>query len=255
VKAVQFLLFAKPASTFWLKVAKLASARLLSLSPSLLYCFGYIEEAKRLAISLVFYALFSSFGKSWIKRRRPGSYDDIWVKNCPYTSSFPSRHSVAATVVADFLPTPLKYPYLVLLIICRLACGVHYLSDCIVGICIGEIVLAIAPKVENANLSTTLLILALQVWSGAAKILAGALPVLIAPDVRVAKVLVGLVFLKGPILNFMREGKKENDRMKILTQELLVVSAILFVVAKLDELLIGYHVSEILPYEWMQQLF
>lgn len=128
------------------------------------------------------------------------------------------------------------------------------MSDCIVGICIGLVVLAIAPKVENANLSTTLLILALQVWSGAAKILAGALPVLIAPDVRVAKVTVILAFLKGPILNVIRGGKKEHDRMRILTQELLVVSAILFIVVRVDALLTGYQVKEKVTYEWVQQL-
>jgi hypothetical protein len=255
VRYVQCVFFAKTASTFWLGVAALASARLLALSPSLLYCLGHIEEAKRLAISLVFYALLSSFGKSWVTRRRPGSYDDIWVVKCPSTSSFPSRHSIAATVLADFLPAPLKYPYLVLLVICRLACGVHYLSDCIVGVGIGQIALAVAPMVENVNLSTALLILALQIWSGAAKILAGALPVLIAPDVRVAKVLVGLAFLKAPLLNAVRKGKRERDRMKVLTQELLVVSAILFVVVRLDELLTRYHVKEILPHEWIQQLF
>jgi hypothetical protein len=254
VRLVQFRGFAQRCSKFWHAVAYLASARFLALSPSILYCFGHIEESKRLAISVVFYALLSSFGKTWIKRRRPGSYSDVYVVNCPITSSFPSRHTIAATVLADFLPAPLDVPYLALLVICRVTCGVHYLSDCLVAIGIGKVILKVAPMVENQNLATVLLILALQVWSGGAKILAGALPVLIAPDVRVAKVLVGLVFLKFGILRKMRGGKKEGDRMKVLTQELLVVSGILYVVVTLDSILRKYSVREMVPYDIVQQL-
>jgi membrane-associated phospholipid phosphatase len=250
VKLVQAVLFAKPLWQFWEFIAKLASAKLLAYAPSILYCFGQTREAKRLAISLVFYALLSSFGKSWVIRRRPGSYDDIFAGNCAVTSSFPSRHTIATTVFGNFLPAALQMPYMILLIIDRIACGQHFLSDCLVGITIGKLALVLAPRVENPNLSTALLILALQVWSGGARILAGVLPVLIAPDVKIAKVPVPLACLKTPILAIMRKGKKERDRMKVLTQELLVVSAILFAVVKIDGRLREFNVKELVPNGW-----
>jgi hypothetical protein len=156
-------------------------------------------------------------------------------------SSFPSRHSIAVAVLADFLPAALQAPYISLLVADRIAGGSHFISDCLCGLCIGRAALSIATKVENANLSLALMVLALHVWRGGAKILGGVLPVLIAPDVAVSRVLVWLALLKIPILFALHKGRKEKEPLPVLMQEMLVVSSILFLAVKADEILRRSH--------------
>lgn len=147
-------------------------------------------------------------------------------------SSFPSRHSIAVAVLADFLPAALQAPYISLLVADRIAGGSHFISDCLCGLCIGRAALSI---------SLALMVLALHVWRGGAKILGGVLPVLIAPDVAVSRVLVWLALLKIPILFALRKGRKEKEPLPVLMQEMLVVSSILFLAVKADEILRRSH--------------
>jgi membrane-associated phospholipid phosphatase len=220
---------------FWEKIAKLASATILSSSPAFFFCLGCPAEASRLAITLVFYALLSSFGKSHIIRRRPGSYECVTSPFCASTSSFPSRHTIGTVILADFLPSALRWPYIALLVTDRLASGQHFLSDCVVGFGIAKVAIWVAPMVENPNLATALMVMGLFMWRGGAKVLAGALPVIVAPRCAVAKCLVVVSFVKLPLLHLIRRGHKRRDPMDILVEELCVVSLILFVAVKVNE--------------------
>jgi membrane-associated phospholipid phosphatase len=246
---LQFIFLAGPLATFWLRVAKLGSATLFSFAPLVLFCLGCPHNAKRLALSFVFYALFSSMGKFWIRRRRPFSYDGVVCANKVSTSSFPSRHSIGVTIFAAFLWEPLQIPYLALLVVDRLAAGMHYLTDCLVGVAIGLLALKAAEFVENVNLMTMLLVLALQVWASGAKILGGGLPVLIAPAIVVGPYCILLAFLKYPILWIIRKGRKEKETLQILSQELLVTSLILFVAVKMNGWLMEYEIASLMPWE------
>jgi hypothetical protein len=62
VRFLQLCLLARPLAAFWRRVALHGSSTLLSFSPLLLYYLGRVTESKRLAVSLVFYSLLSSFG-------------------------------------------------------------------------------------------------------------------------------------------------------------------------------------------------
>jgi hypothetical protein len=246
---LQYILLAEPLARFWLRVSKLGSATLFSFAPLVLFCLGCPDNAKRLALSFVFYALFSSMGKFWIRRRRPFSYDGVVCIDIVSTSSFPPRHSIGVTIFAAFLWQPLQIPYLALLVIDRLAAGMHYLTDCLAGVAIGLLALKAAELVENVNFITALLVLALQVWKGGAKILGGALPVLIAPAVVVGPSCALLALAKYPLLSRIRGRRKEKDTLRILSQELLVTSLILFAAVKINERLLQYDIAELVPWE------
>jgi membrane-associated phospholipid phosphatase len=255
VRLIQNLTFAHSFPNFWERVAKLASATVLSSSPAFLFCLARPAEANRLGTTLVLYALLSSLGKFYIVRRRPGSYDGVTAPFCAPTSSFPSRHTIGTAILADFLPSVLRWPYIVLLVTDRIACGQHFLSDCVVGFGIAKVAIWVAPMVENPNLGTALMVIGLMLWKGGAKILAGALPVLVAPRVTVAKCLVVLTFAKAPVLRIMRRGIKREDPMKILVEELLVVSLLLFIAVKANEFIERYEVKKVFENTALQRIF
>jgi hypothetical protein len=254
IRFFQAVLFARPLGTFWLRLAGLGSARLFSLSPLVLFCLGCPSAARRLAVSFVFYALFSSLGKFCVRRRRPLSYPGVVCLDPAPTSSFPSRHSIGVTVLAAFLWRPLQLPYVALLVADRVAAGMHYATDCLAGVALGLLALRAGEMVANANLATALLVVALQVWAGGAKILGGALPVLIAPPAAVAPACAALALLKHPLLALIRRGRKERDTLRVLTQELLVTSLILFAAVKLDGRLAAWGRAPALPWEWARRL-
>jgi hypothetical protein len=64
---------------------------------------------------------------------------------------------------------------------------------------------------------------------------AGTVPILIAPDVAVPKVLCVLPFVKLQAFKILRMGKFAGNALKLLTQELVAVSLILFVAVKVRE--------------------
>ena len=231
---LQRLLFAGALSNFWFQAARLASSKLLAFSPCLLYGLGYPERAKSLAKTLVCYALVSSFGKQWIVRRRPGSYEEVYCYNCAVTSSFPSRHTIGVTVLASY--TPFKWPFIIFMVLDRIASGQHYLSDCLAGCLLGELSVYLANFFENPNLLTAMMLLALKVWGGGAKILGGCLPFIIAPPVVVSKAVFPICFLGVIGLRLMRKGARETNPMKILVQELFATSMTVFLMVQAQKI-------------------
>lgn len=164
-------------TSFWNFVAKMASASNIRLFPMLLYSLGFEKKAKHLSLSLVYFSLFSSFGKYLIIRRRPGSYEGVHSPACASTSSFPSRHTISITIVSFFLPfTPI---WIILIILSRIMLGMHFLTDCILGVFVGKLALFIAPLNTDPNFCLFLLLVTFRIWSGAYKILSGSLPLLI----------------------------------------------------------------------------
>lgn len=231
----QRVLFSGKLAKFWLAAAKLASSKLLSFAPCFLYAIGKPDEAKRFATTLVCYALISSFGKKWVVRRRPGSYPEVYCRACVVSSSFPSRHSIGVTVIASF--TPFKWPYIIFMVFDRIACGLHYLTDCLAGVLLGELSVFVARFIDNPNLLTVLLLVAFKVWNGGAKILGGCLPLIMAPHVSVSWMLFPLAFLQLLIMRKLEAANDKVNPMQRMLQELLATSTTLFVIVKADVLL------------------
>lgn len=80
----------------------------------------------------------------WIRRPRPFSFEHYTplIQLAIQTPSFPSQHTtIAFSLVAIFLDYPMVWPVMLLCAILvglgRLAVGVHYVSDVVVGAMLG----------------------------------------------------------------------------------------------------------------------
>ncbi|OHS97942.1 PAP2 superfamily protein [Tritrichomonas foetus] len=170
---------------FWDTVSRIGRAKPISLTPLILFALGKYEKAKHLSKSLIFFSLLSSIGKLVMKRRRPGSYPEVYALCCSSSSSFPSRHMIGFTIVSYFFP--FRWFFIILMMIDRIVTGLHYPSDCFFGYLLGEISLVMAKYIFDANLIVFLLFLAVIIWPNGGKILSGAFPIIIAPDVVISK--------------------------------------------------------------------
>lgn len=176
------------------KLAFLASARLLAYSPLILYGLGQTERAKHFVVLLALYASFSSIGKTSIKRRRPGSYEEVYAPDVALTSSFPSRHALGAAIISFYVP--FRWVYLTVIIVDRLIIGNHFLSDCIFGILTGNFLYFISGYCTHPMLVLILLVIGLMLWKSGAKILGGALPIICVPQTNLSPLVIPLIFVR-----------------------------------------------------------
>ncbi|KAH0790922.1 PAP2 superfamily protein [Histomonas meleagridis] len=223
VKFLQTLLFASKFHKFWVYAAWISSSTSLSYYPSILFSLGLADKAKQLSTSLVFYALLSSSGKFFLKRRRPGSYPDTYSYDCSSTSSFPSRHTIGATVFANF--TPIKWPFIIFMMCDRIALGQHFLFDCIAGYGIGELAVFLGQYLNNINLTLVILLLSLRMWSSCSRILGGILPIIIAEKVNCTPFVFPLVFLRS----FIKKRPLFNKPVNPLCNELFAAALTTFI--------------------------
>lgn len=191
---IQYILLAEKFKRFWALGSKVASSSLLSMSPILVYATGYPEKAWWLAASLVGYAITSTLGKTLVIRRRPGTYSDIFCILTAQSSSFPSRHTIGATVLAAFIPGIYGKMYLCFTIINRIVTGHHFLSDCLAGMTIGLGTVYVASFIHSANVLCLLLVLGWRLWPKAWNVLAGCMPVIVAPKIEVSPYMIPVAF-------------------------------------------------------------
>jgi len=110
------------------------------------------ERAGTMAISILMTALFVLVIKFAVRRQRPvGEWGEIYRKTDPH--SFPSGHATRATMLSVLALGlgPLWFGLLVLIwtpmvILARVAMGVHYLSDVVVGTLLGVLIGILALK-------------------------------------------------------------------------------------------------------------
>lgn len=220
---------------FWNFFSKIGKSKTLSLFPVLLYCLGFIEQSKSAAKSLIFYAIFSSFGKIVMKRRRPGSFPEVFALDCSTSSSFPSRHVIGTTIIAHF--TPIECPLIIFMVFSRIILGLHYPTDCFVGFFFGKLCLFCGQYVNDTNLIIFLLLLGVRLWRSAGKILSGILPVVVAPNISISKYcspLFALIFVFQKLLiDKSIEKKSLDEAMRLLA----TVSLTLFIVVQLNQLI------------------
>ena len=233
---LQKIFFIPKTIKFWHFFTKIGKSKTLSLFPVLLYSLGFNQQAKSSAKSLVFYAIFSSFGKIAMKRRRPGSYPEVFSLGCSKSSSFPSRHVLGTTIISHF--TPIECPLIIFMIISRIVLGLHYPTDCFVGFFFGCLCLFCGQYIYDTNLIIFLLFLGMKLWRSAGKIFSGILPVIVAPDVSVSlycSPLFILVFFFQKIL--IDKKKVERKSLDETIRLLASVSLTLFIITKSNQLI------------------
>ncbi|KAK8882086.1 hypothetical protein M9Y10_044726 [Tritrichomonas musculus] len=218
---------------FWNYFSRLGKSKTVSFFPLLLYSLGFPDQAKTLAKSLIFYGLFSSFGKLVMKRRRPGSFPEVFALGCSKSSSFPSRHVIGTTIIAHFIP--LEIPLIIMMILSRILLGLHYPTDCFVGFFFGRFCLFCSQFVNDKNLILFLLLLDMRLWRSAGKICAGVLPIIMAPNISVSKYCSPLFLFyflfKKLILDKTIEKKSLKETMRLLASYCLTV----FIIVKSNE--------------------
>lgn len=232
---LQKIFFISQTIKYWYSFSKIGKSKTLSLFPVLLYSLGYNQQAKSAAKSLVFYAIFSSFGKIIMKRRRPGSFPEVYSLGCSKSSSFPSRHVLGTTIIANF--TPIKYPLIIFMVASRIVMGLHYPTDCLVGYFFGCLCLFCGKQLNDTNLILFLLLFGMRLWHSAGKIFSGILPVILAPDISVSLYCTPLFLLvfvfQKMLIDKSIEKKSLNEAMRLLASVCLT----LFIIVKGNQLI------------------
>jgi len=236
VQVVQNLLMVERTYWGWDKFAKAGGSKVASYAPLVLFSLGRVEQAKHLALSLVMYALLSTLGKKGIVRRRPGSYSTVYAPNCAVTSSFPSRHSICATVIGNFLP--FKWIYISLLVLDRICVGNHFLSDCVIGVAIGEASVKLAHYISDPNLSLVLLLLSLYLWKGCAKIIGGCLPIIIS-TIKPSPISIILVPAKHFFILFASKYMDKENSFNMALIVLFATGLTVFLISVLTQILLS----------------
>ena len=231
IKFVQKYCFAYRSTKFWKKVEKLASPRYTRFIPLILFSTGNTEKAKQISLSLVYFALFSSFGKHLITRRRPGSYPDVHSPDCCSTSSFPSRHTIGATIVYSYFP--FSSFWILMVIMSRIMLGMHFFTDCVSAVIIGKLALCISQLIMDSNYSLFLLLVTFRIWSGAYKILSGALPLLIAPSIKCSPIFCPLILL-WPFLRRLLPKENKQTSYELFVIETIPISFLVFMLTFLN---------------------
>ncbi|EAY08932.1 PAP2 superfamily protein [Trichomonas vaginalis G3] len=227
------------------KFSAIASSKLMSYMPLILLGLGKTLEARHFAKSAVLYALLSSLGKNTFIRRRPGSFAGVYSPDCATTSSFPSRHVMAASIIASF--TPIKTILMIAVIFDRLVIANHYLTDCLFGMGFGFACVYMANLYDESSLIICLAAFSVFIWKGGAKIIGGCIPIAAFRLERNLSVLVfPLIFLSSifrDIAHKMNHVKKEpfHDACYMLFAQ----SAVLYLMIISDSFLRKYITSDI----------
>ncbi|KAK8834041.1 hypothetical protein M9Y10_027512 [Tritrichomonas musculus] len=218
--------------SFWKKLAIFGSASFITSIPTILYAFGFIEQAKIYASSLVFYALFSSLLKDLFKRRRPSTYNFVQSPPSDSIHSLPSRHTIGITILACF--TPIKYQIIGLIALDRILMGKHFVTDCLAGYIIGELCVFCGTQVQNINLLLIILSISMMVWNGAAKILAETIPILMAPPLAYTSFPLAYlsIFAKFATVFSIKKTFPKSDKMKKFVAELFSTSLMIYIIIK-----------------------
>lgn len=237
--------------------SRIASSKWISYGPLILLCLLSVEESRLFMKGATLYALLSSFGKNIFIRRRPGSFHGVYIITCPETSSFPSRHTMAASIIASF--TPIRNIIMIGIIIDRLVIGFHFLTDCLFGMVFGYTCIFLAETFDDTLLYVVLAALSIFIWKGGCKIIGGCIPICCLCIKNKPSILCfPLIFMRGYIVDLTKnyfKAKKDPfvDAILILLAQSITLYAILnfdkflqYLVAKnyLSESIYGFDIRE-----------
>lgn len=217
--------------------SEIASSKTMSYGPLVLLCLLSIDESRFFMKAAVLYALLSSFGKNIFIRRRPGSFRGVYSPDCATTSSFPSRHTMAASIIASF--TPIRNVIMVAIIIDRLVIANHFLTDCLFGMVFGYSCVFAAHYIDDNILIVMLAALSIFIWKGGAKIIGGCIPICCLCIQNKPSILVlPLIFIRGFIVDFTKKYfRTKKDPFVDAAIILLAQSATLYAIINFDRFL------------------
>lgn len=219
---------------FWKRFAVLGSASFITSMPTILFALGLVNHAKKFASALIFYALFSSFGKDLFQRRRPSTYKIIQSSPSTSTHSFPSRHTIGITLLACF--TPYKYQLICFMALDRILMGKHFVTDCLFGYLIGELCVFLGTHIENMNFLLMILSIDMMIWNGAVKIMAETIPILMAPSFTQASIPLAycIISLKFTTVYAIKKTYPKSEKAKKLIAEFFSSSLMIFIILQLN---------------------
>ena len=252
IKLIQTICFARHTAFFWQLCSKLGAPGKIRYLPLFLYCFGFHEKAYLLSLSFVYFGFFSSIGKHLIKRRRPGSYENVFNPKNSTSSSFPSKHTICVSVAASFFP--LTYLWIILVVLARINLGRHFVSDCVVGVLIGKLSVYLAPMITDANFCFFVFLVTFRIWSGAYKIISGALPIILCNANYSSPLCLPFFyiyyFIRHHVVEKFKKQKENKDqkgdkqkaiekafRARVLIMELISITSIAFLIKEFNQLL------------------
>lgn len=219
---------------FWKKFAILGSSSFITSMPTILFALGFVSHSKKLSASLIFYALISSFGKDLFKRRRPSTYEKVQTPTSSSVHSFPSRHMIGMTLLACF--TPYKYQLVCFMALDRILMGKHFLTDCIAGYLIGELCVFLGTFIQNLNFLLIVLSVDMMIWTGAAKVMAETIPILMAPEYSQASMPLAytIIALKFVTVYIIKKSYPKSEKAKKLVAEFFASSLMIFIVLQFN---------------------
>jgi len=219
-------------------VADMLSTRYLSYSPLFLYSLGQIEEAKKLARSLIFYSFFSSIVKFTIPRLRPFKYPNVYTKETFDSSSFPSRHTIASIVISSAIPwIPIRITVILVMVLNRMIMGCHFLTDTLAGAFFGALSVYLGHYFTDMNFFVLVLIVSIYLWQNCARVIGGVLPILLASDYKCNPYVVLISVAKIPLAKIFLNFFNATTRYDILVSELFHTTLVTFVVTKISKAL------------------
>ena len=252
IKMIQKICFARQTEKVWKICSKFGAPGKIRYLPLFLYCLGFHEKAYFLSLSLIYFGFFSSIGKHLIKRRRPGSYANVFNPKNSTSSSFPSKHAICVSVVSSFFP--LTNLWILLVVFARMNLGRHFVSDCVGGVLIGKLSVYLAPKITDPNFCVFVFLVTFRIWSGAFKIISGTLPFILYRSQYSSPLCLPFFFMYIFIRQYVVmkfEKQKENKdqkgdeqkaiekafRAKVLIMELIPITTTVFLINEINQLL------------------
>ena len=125
-------------------------------------------------------------------------------------------------------------------------CGLHFPTDCIAGYFLGEISMKLAGYISDKNLLISLLVIGFMTWEGGAKIISGALPILISDlNLHLAPIFFPLVFIKRPLGSFLQKFLPKGTSSVIISG-LLAECGLLYLFTNCNSLLLKWRDQDII---------
>lgn len=194
--------------------------KLFSIYCILLYSLG-LESGLRLAKSIMFYSLLSAISKFSFPRLRPLNYKEVFCDNFIASSSFPSRHLMAATIFADIFSNAfIRYYIIISMIFNRMISGAHFPSDTIVGMLIGKLCIYLSKRVSNQIALAAIGLTGVFFWPKGSRTVGCAIPLLFAPADWKCKPYSALFII--PYYLWLRQWREYFSRKK--TNRILMIA-------------------------------
>lgn len=203
----------------------------------LLYSLG-LESGLRLAKSIMFYSLLSAVSKFSFPRKRPLNYEGVFSNSFIASSSFPSRHLMAATIFADIFSNAFIRNYIIIsMIFNRMISGAHFPSDTIAGLLVGKLSVYLSKRVSNQFVLAAVGLTGVFFWPKGSRTVGCAIPLLFAPAEWKCKPYSALFII--PFYLWLKHGReylssKKTNRFLMMIFEMISSALTIIICAHIN---------------------